>query len=509
MKMKKKILALLLAATMTIGMGMTTFAAEGNYSITINQIKDATAVHTYEAYQIFTGVFDTETKKLSDVEWGANINLNGGVSYKGNTYTVASELADVLSNETDARDFSLVIASHITGAPQATATEVTAGAGVTLSGLKDGYYLVKDKDGSLNGADDSYTRYIIQIAGTDVATDAKADVPSTEKKVVDTNDSTGETTGWQDSADYDIGDEVPFQFSSTIVSNIAMYVEPYVYTFHDVESAGLTFNPASVSITVGGAAYTDFTVVTNPTDGCTFEIVTGDLRNIAKAGDKVVVNYTATLNNAAVIGKVGNTNKMKLEYSNNPNGEGTGFTPEDTVIVFTYQVRVDKVAESENGAPLVGAEFTLEKYNKAADKWEFVDCVELTEENAETATFTFKGIDDGSYRLAETKTPTGYNTISDEYIYFTVVANHVAVADAPTLESLTGDVVDGLVGSYTFVRELENNDTLATKIVNKSGSILPSTGGIGTTIFYVVGVVCVLGGGAVLFTRKRMSREEI
>lgn len=505
--MKKKILALFLAATMTVGMGMTVFAEGGNYSITINQIQNTTAKHTYEAYQIFSGVYDSATGKLSDVDWGANVDAANGVTYKGTTYMNASDLAEVLTTETDARDFATVIADYITGTPAATETEESAGAGVTLTGLKDGYYFVKDKDNSLDGSSDSYSRYIIEIAGNDVEATAKADVPSTEKKVTDVNDTTNTMSEWQDSADYDIGDAVPFQFSSTIVDNIDEYQNAYIYTFHDIESKGLTFNEDSVTMTVGGDEYTDFTVVTETEDGCTFEIVTGDLRGVAKAGDTLVVSYTSTLNENANIGSLGNTNKMYLEYTNNPNGDGTGKTPEDTVIVFTYQVRVDKVAEKEDGEPLVGAEFTLEK--NVNGTWEFVDCIELTEENAETATFTFRGIDDGEYRLQETKTPAGYNTISDEYVYFTVVANHVAVSDAPSLESLSGNMKDGLVGSYTFVRESDNEDTLATKIINKSGSILPSTGGIGTTIFYIVGVVCVLGGGAVLFTRKRMSREEI
>lgn len=517
--MKKNILALMMAAVLTMGMSVTAYAeetvpAQESYSITIGQIENATEKHTYEAYQIFKGdLLEKDGKKiLSNIEWGDNIDIKDGVEYKGNTYGEkdAAKLAEALSKESDAEEFAKVIAEHIFGDPKATATEAEVGQGVTLSGLEDGYYFVKDKDESLDGAADSYSRYMIQIAGTDVTVTAKADVPSTEKKVKDINDTTGEGTDWQDSADYDIGDVIPFQFSSTIVANIDKYVDPYIYTFHDVESAGLTFNENSVSMTVGGEEYTDFTVVTNPTDGCTFEVVTGDLKGVAKAGDKIVVEYTSTLNENAVIGATGNTNKMHLEYSNNPNGEGTGETPEDTVIAFTYKVVVNKVSDTVvdgKNQPLVGAEFTLEK--KLEDgTWKAIDCIELTEENADpTAIFTFEGIDDGEYRLQETKTPEGYNTISDEYVYFTVTADHTVLSDSPQLVSLNGNTATGLVGTYTFAAT-EKMDELATTIENKSGSLLPSTGGMGTTIFYVLGGILVIGAGVVLFTRKRMSVEE-
>ena len=240
-----------------------------------------------------------------------------------------------------------------------------------------------------------------------------------------------------------------------------------------------------------------------PAAGETFAISV-DLKAVgAQAGDTITVDYTSPLNADAVIGAVGNKNKMYLEYSNNPNGDGTGKTKEDVVIVFTYKVDVNKF--DENNDPLTGADFSVEK--KLADgSWK-----DLTvEKNASGDVFTVKGIDDGEYKLKETVTPNGYNTISDDYVYFTVTAEHDVLSDNPQLKNLTANAhaVDtdvALVGTYKF---LAQEGTLSTGIVNQSGAILPSTGGIGTTIFYIVGGLLVVVAGSVIFVRKRMSREE-
>jgi len=497
--MKKRLFALFLAAAMTLGMSMSVFATEetpaaaGTYSITVGQIQNATVQHTYEAYQVFTGDLAADGT-LSNVKWGANVT--GPVTFNGVTYDTAAKLAKGLE-KADAMEFAKAVT--LTGTPVATLQETSVCSGVTFTGLAAGYYIVKDQEGSLAGENDSYSRYMVQVAGN-VTVQAKADVPSTTKKITDVNDSTGTVEALQDSADYDIGDDIPFQFESTIVNNIAEYKDAYVYTFHDIESAGLTFNADSVAMTVGGTAYTAFTVNAAPTDGCTFEIKTGDLRSVAKKGDKVVVTYTAKLNENAKIGVEGNPNEMFLEYSNNPNGEGTGKTPKDKVIAFTYKVIVNKV--DENQKALSGAEFELQK--KVGEEWV---TLELVKSDAGDV-FTFTGLDDGEYRIAETKTPEGYNTISDEFIQFTVVAQHDKDSADPQLTSLTGDVKSGLVGTYVFASD-KAAGTLTSSIVNQSGAILPSTGGIGTTIFYIIGIVLVCGAGAILFVRKRMTNEEV
>lgn len=223
-----------------------------------------------------------------------------------------------------------------------------------------------------------------------------------------------------------------------------------------------------------------YQVTTTEKDGKTvLSIVITDVKAVAditQDENKVVVEYNATLNENAVIGSAGNTNDVELTYSNNPNATGdgttkpadTGKTPKDTVKVFTYQTIINKV--DQDGKALSGAEFTLVKKNKDGST-KNVDVVK----NAEGKSFTFKGLDAGNYVLEETKTPDGYNTI--KAIEFTIDADYDKEAD----------------------------DSLKADIVNRKGSLLPSTGGMGTTILYVIGSILVLVAAILLITKKRMD----
>ena len=512
----KKLASLLLALVMALSLAVTAFADESTtYSITIN---NSTAGHTYEAYQIFTGDLATNeagNKVLSNIVWGP------GVSEAGQTALGdAAAKAETLKTEADAKAFAKAVAPYLATAA-GSANTVTDGKYV-ISGLAAGYYLVKDQDGSLTGDNDSYTEYIIQVVGNVTAT-PKSDVPEVEKKVKDTNDSTGVTSDWQDSADYDIGDSVPFQLKATLADNVSSYTT-YKVVFHDTLSKGLTYNN-DAKVYIDGTETNRFTVTaTVNADGTTTLTVScDDVKDLGAGNSSVItVEYTAKLNENAVLGSAGNPNKVYLEYSNNPNksesGENheTGKTPEDTVIVFTYQTIINKV-DSEN-KPLTGAAFKLEKLIKgkdgAADTWTTVK--EFTVDET-TTSFTFSGLDDGQYKLTETKTPAGYNTIDP--IYFVIEATHDATADTPALTVLKAYLTDENGNKKTEVKDGEtvNIDlgtvdltagSITTTVVNKSGSELPSTGGIGTTIFYVLGGVLVLAAVVLLVTKKRMSGAE-
>ena len=358
----------------------------------------------------------------------------------------------------------------------------------------------------------------------------KSDVPTVEKKVKDTNDSDGTTTGWQDSADYDIGDSVPYQITGTMPSNIADYTT-YKYVFTDTMSAGLTYTAGTAKIKIysNAADVEDETKGTDVTSAFTEEVngqtVTWTCDDLIKktgikltADTKVVVTYNATLNDNAVIGAAGNPNTVDLTYSNNPNkgGEGdTGKTPKDTNIVFTYKTIVNKV-DQDGKTPLAGADFTLQKKtlkkgqdgnpvkdDKGNSVYEYTNVKKLTVVDAQTTRFEFSGLDDGEYRLTETTTPAGYNTIDP--VEFTITATHEETSEAvPKLLTLSGG--DKKTGGVTFsagkAEDGSLDGSLTTNIVNKKGSVLPSTGGVGTRMFYVFGG-CLVAAAVVLLALKK------
>ena len=503
MKKMNKLLALVLAMVMVLGLAASAFA-EGTpttYSITINNSAEG---HTYEAYQIFTG--DLSGTTLSNIVWGSSISEAGKTALGD-----AATKAESLKNEADAKAFAKEVAPYLVTVA-GSANTVTDGKYV-ISGLAAGYYLVKDQDNSLTGVNDSYTEYIVKVVSNTTAT-PKSDVPTVQKKVKDINNSTETAlSNWQDSADHDIGDSVPFQLQATLANNVSSYTT-YKVVFHDTQSKGLTYNN-DAKVYINGIETDGFTVTaTVNADGTTTLTVKCDDVKALGAGNSsvITVEYTATLNEKAVLGSAGNPNEVYLEYSNNPNksetGDNeTGETPKDVVIVFTYKTIISKITKnpnfdpevqgSEEYIPLTGAEFTLEKYNKESGEWKEITVVK----NDEGTTFTFTGLDDGNYRLTETKTPAGYNSIDP--IEFTVTAEHDIESNNPALTSLTGNVTSGEITFNPSIPE----GSLSTNVVNNAGSTLPETGGIGTTIFYVLGGMLVVCAVVLMVSKKRMSAE--
>lgn len=537
----------MIAAVMILAMGVTAFAAQRGgdtgeqpaYTITINNDKD-NGNHTYEAYQVFAGDLAEGSSTLTNIEWGEGVNdttllaaLQADETLKGyfTDAKTAEDVAAALAAEAFQNDnnltqaFAKVVGANLSGTVAGESTKSEQAYTITVN--EQGYYLVKDKNDSLDKETAAYTRFILQVV-KDVTVNPKTDIPEVVKKVKDVNDSDADlnnvgTATWQDSADWDIGDDVPFQITGTMPTTLADY-GTYSYKFTDTLSKGFSFNndvkvykvPAQGERTeitgffqVDAGAYDE-------TNGTTITITCNDVKEagVTAADDKIVVEYTAKLTENAVIGSLGNPNKVYLEYSNNPNGTGTGKTPEDGVIVFTYKVDVNKVDEERN--PLEGAQFTLEKYNAATAQWEPKTLVTSNKGGKTGVVFTATGIDDGWYRLVETKAPADYNKIED--IYFTVEANHVTSGDLDQLDlqsiaaSQTDDAGKKLEGEEvkatfgTLTDEGSNTLGVTTDIENKKGTVLPETGGIGTRIFYVVGAILMIGAVVLLISRKRSAR---
>ena len=501
-KAMKKLMAALLAVAMVCAMAIPAFADGSSSTSTAAVIKYTIAAphngHTYEIYQIFTGDYDAlQPSMLANIKWGKN---GTGTAGEAVDQTVLNALSAVASYTSDSDKLDVIDKYVTLTNPVET---IVDGGSVEVVG---GYYLIKDKDGSVPSSE-TYTPYIVSVVDNVTIAPKSNEVPKFTKKLKDTNDTTGVITGWQDSADYDIGDKIPFRLQGTVSKDFDSY-KTYYYAFHDVEEKGLTFDPSSVEVFVGDEVNgtkidaSNYTVVTNPADGCTFEIVFDDLKKVTgvTANSIITVTYESTLNGNAVLGKHGNVNTAKLEYSNNPRGKGTGTTPWDNVIVFTYKVVVNKVDQA--GHPLEGAEFTLTK--KIDGGTEVVKT--MTIDGSDKSLFTLSGLDDGEYTLTETVTPAHYNTISP--ITFTVTADHKIDWDSIStrdnvLTFLTGDKN---VGEITFTVD-KTAGSLTTNVVNNIGTTLPGTGGIGTTIFYVIGGGLMAAAGVLLITKKRMENR--
>ena len=499
-KAMKKLMAALLAVAMVCAMAIPAFAdsssSTGSAATTKYTITAPKNGHTYEIYQIFTGDYDPSNKTmLTNIKWGKN--GKGGAVGDAVDQAILNELSGVVSYASD-HDKLAVIEKYVTLTnPVET---IVDGGSVEVDG---GYYLIKDQDGSLSGSE-PYTTYLVSVVGTVNISPKSNAVPEFKKKLKDTNDSTGDVSDWQDSADYDIGDDIPFRLQGTVPEDYDSY-KTYYYAFHDVEEAGLTFDPDSVEVFVGDEVTgtkitTGYTVDTSPADGCTFEIVFDDLKKVSgvTANSIITVTYKSQLNGNAVLGEHGNVNKAQLEYSNNPRGDGKGETPWDNVIVFTYKVVVNKIDQA--GDPLEGAQFTLTKKTKNG-----TDVVKTMDVNTTLTQFTLSGLDDGEYTLTETVTPAHYNTISP--ITFTVNADHTITWETERREDiLTSLSGDKKVGEITFSVD-KTAGTLTTNVINNIGTTLPGTGGIGTTIFYVIGGGLMVAAAILLITKKRMENR--
>lgn len=485
-----------LASCTMLPMGITASAvAEG----TTISIKDATS-ETFNAYKLLNATDGGEGKfayTLND-KYTAILQTATGKTTQTDILAYIAALDDAAMS-----DFADVVYKAILA--DATITPDYNTSDGSFDGVAQGYYLISQTALATDDTAGTMTTVIVDTKGnSDIEVEVKSALPEVQKKLKETNDSTGEVTGWQDGADYDIGDVVPFQLKGTLPNNYDAYTV-YSYTFHDIMSAGLTLDQNSIVVYIDadadgaydeGEEINGYSVVTGAEgQDCTFEITFDNLKTNANitADSVIVVEYEATLNSSAVLGSTGNPNEVYLEYSNNPyatsNTDTTSKTPNDKVIVYTYQLSVDK---TDGTSALEGAGFTLYKFDSEAD-----DYVAVGSEITGVTTFVWTGLDAGDYKLEETTVPSGYNKADD--LEFTITASYDTDSETPAFGDLDGG--DDVTGTAS-------TGILVTEVVNNSGSELPSTGGIGTTLFYVVGGTMAVGAGVYLIAKKRMNNNE-
>lgn len=556
----KRLGAVLLAMAMAVSVLCTgALAAETSNSITITTTSSG---HTYEAYQVFAGSTSATTDdktSLGITGWGSGVKaddlvtalttesekadsiLNGkftNILKKGNAeggaaitdkasadvaQNVAASIKDF--NDNEAKAFAKIVAAHLsetkTSSTETKNSDVTTG--YKIDNLETGYYLVKDEDNTIGAnKEDAYTNYIMEVVGA-VTVKPKSAVPTVKKKIVENKAEKDATTA-------KVGDVVNFELTGTLPDNYADYTK-YQYEFHDTLSKGLTYNDdvkvyvkngnkEEVEITGYTVTPAKNTATTTPTADTAITVTFADLK-IANGkdnpdvtidkGSKIIVKYSATLNENAVVGEAGNTNTVNLVYSNNPNGTSTGTTKDDKVTVYTFQLNVTKVDGTNNGTRLAGAKFKLYYEKDGTKNYAKVNLSEgdnkdkitgwtatetegtvLTTDNS--GNITVKGLKEGTYYLEEIEAPAGYNKLTAP-VKVDIANNPNSIYELKSVEA------DGKAGT---VAQAVGTITIA----NNKGSTLPSTGGMGTKLFYTIGGILMAGAAIVLVVRKRRSDAE-
>ena len=605
--------AVVMAACAAVPMGSSFSASAATITVT-----ETEANHIFKAYQIFNGTVD-DKGAVSGITWGDGVtgestiynDLKDTGIKVGETEIFANvsspaEVADALSKLTngsadtygDMDKVASVFQKHIDTSKAVSLTRKADETGYAVENAKDGYYLIIDEvPGTEQGTVTSVSKYLMNVFGENKAENTvtpKRDQPQVMKKIKENIKYEGTPTfknvttadaGYNDTADYCIGDSVPFKLYGSLPSTLDNYQNGYKYVFHD--SLDTEFDaPTAVTVMIGKyyvkatedkTGYQFVKPAQHDTGNHTFDIVFEDIKSVklyTDAGctqeaadvkvskdDVVTVSYDAVLNATAKIGRPGQKNDVYLEYANdsNWNGEGTpttSETPHDNVIAFTYELDLTKVDGADESKTLAGASFVLERTvgsqkqyavldenNKITDwltttgtvtvdttkgtvatdgTWTSVygktPAATPTISTTETAgTFSYIGLDDGTYVVREVKAPTGYK-IAAEGQEFTFVVS----ADTTNNQDGTGVDAQGNAlktlnlyknsiaeGNLLNTADEENDKVgkVDTTITNTSSSTLPSTGGIGTTMFYVGGGVLVAGAGVLLITKKRAKKD--
>ncbi|MGL5417362.1 MAG: SpaH/EbpB family LPXTG-anchored major pilin [Clostridium sp.] len=522
MRNLKKILSIGFILTFVVGLIPAYAAGNGVIKIKNNPSKTGTTMvgHTYNMYKVFDMTLEQGEGGASDKysytiakefenffkeKNKDNLDLNEfAKSYitEENKNTVAKELMDY-ANKNNIAPVKATNKEEVVVAEDKTEM-------LTVSGLDLGYYLIVDKGVSGNES------HVVAAASmgstaTELVIDLKAQAPTIDKDI-----KHNENGNFGEVGDNQIGDTVEYRFISTMPDTIGY--KNYKYIIHDKMTAGLTFNN-DIAIYVGdkdnGGTLLDtsnYSVNNNPTDGHTFDIDINIMKMIneklVSKGDKLYIYFTATLNKDAAIAGDSNDNTVNLEYSNNPYDENSkDKTPDVTVKDYTFKLNALKTREDGTTA-LQGAEFEIRKgkdslyftkegdtYTVCAEKHDHttVDTCTTKIVSGANGKFHIVGLDDSvTYTIVETKAPDGYNPIKP--IDFIITAEYDKDGNIASIST-----------NASGITQVDGTFELGTTIINKTDSLLPETGGIGTTIFTVVGGIMMLLAGGLLIRRRRAS----
>ncbi len=553
MKHFRKLFSCMAASAMVMSLASftgTKVHAENGYTLTIRNSDESAFANGYSfaAYQILKGDVmknnpkDNDGKRtLSNIKWGESVTDEAKADK--DIGSDAKAFVDKLTDESAAETMAKKLANTkgYLSAYRTSGTISKDGKSYTFSGLPGGYYLVKDTTDN-KWKNDATSGHIVEVVG-DTDTETKKSVPTTIKKVkentktvtdIDDDNIPGLNVGekYNDVADYDIGDQVPFELIGTLPADYDKY-GTYYYQFTDTMDSSFTLDKTSVKAyytTDNGTKWTEITsgfTTSEPVankDGSkkSFTVTFADLKTATSslpASSKIKVAFDATLNENAKIGLPGNENESYLTFSNDVNSNSHGKTAPDKVVVFTYELDTTKVDESDTAKTLEGAHFIVLDSNGENPKYLVqnkdnegkVTNNSWTSEKSKATDFisgkegkfAIKGLDDGTYYLQETKAPDGYNTDS---------TLHEVTINASTSN---GQGWDGSTDALTALSlgTVENSGDAETGIVsdqitNSKGSNLPSTGGMGTTLLYVAGGILVACAAAyVVMSRKHSTNK--
>lgn len=549
--------ASLLAACAMMPMALNTFAAVNDFTLSAPaNLPAGSTISNIKAYKIFECEL-TDSGAFNVKSWAT------GVTPESLGFAAGTSAADAaVAINAEGYDTAALAkkAATVLTATGIAAESYENGVVKFAQDLAIGYYVVVCDVMNTNGTEyDAKSLGMLTVTGRDSDTaigtgTAKVGLPTVQKKVQE--DQSGnyaadlakhETTdkSWNDVADYDIGDAVPFKLYGTMPDNLDKY-GAYYYCFKDTLDEQFTApDKSSVVVKIDGSTVTEGENMTIVVDGQNINVSFKDIKKAVTGVTKdsiVTVEYSAVLNSTAVVGNPGQNNTVYLTYSNNPNIDynpfdentandtpETGDTPEDIVNVLTYAFKFNKTFFNPAGGDITAEEITKGTYNGAEfalsstekELW-FAECSDsdydyvVVEKGTSGATQTLKltnvsgellirikGLDEGTYTLSETKAPTGFNAAADQKIVIT--AN---TANGQTWDG-SSDNLTGFSWTIDDGEPATSENAIATaEMLNKQGTSLPSTGGIGTTIFYLGGGAMAAIGGVYLISKRRMKKSE-